>query len=101
MKMYILVLEDVPVGHAINSAAHAALACYLKYGETPEMQAWLANSFKKVACKVTLEQLEKAKEMADDFVSITESNLDGRLMCVAFKPRETFDPYFKTLSLWR
>lgn len=99
MKMYILILEDVPDGHAINSAAHASLLCYLKYRDTSEMHLWLTY-FKKVTCKVTPEQLDAAKELVGDHVTITESNLDGAVTAVAFAPREAWPSFFKTLSLW-
>lgn len=101
MKMYILILEDVPVGHALNSAAHASLACYVKYAHLPDMQKWLAESFKKVTCSVTREQLAQAEKLADHFVVIKESNLHNRIMGAAFAPREEWDPFFKTLQLWK
>jgi hypothetical protein len=100
LKMYILILKDVPTGHAINSAAHAALACYLKYRDTSAMHAWLP-SFKKVSCKVTPEELDMAKEVAGDFVTMTESNLDGAVTAVAFCPREDWPSIFKTFKLWK
>jgi len=100
MKMYILILKDVPAGHAVNSAAHAAVACYLKYRDTSAMHQWL-TSFKKVCCKVTPEELDAAKEAAGDYVTITESNLDDAVTAVAFCPRENWPSFFKTLKLWK
>lgn len=100
-KMYILILQDVPAGHAINSAAHASLACYLQFGHQADFRSWLALSFKKVTCKVTPEQLDEAQKRAGDCVIITESALDGAVMGAAFAPRSEWDPFFKTLSLWK
>lgn len=100
-KMYILIVEDVPNGHAINSAAHASLAAYLAYGEAEGFQKWLRSSFKKVTCKVSLEQLDQAIALADQHVIIRESVLDDAIMGAAFAPREEWDPFFKTLPLWR
>lgn len=100
-KMYILILDSVPTGHAINSAAHASLACYLRFAETQEMKDWLANSFKKVTCRVSRQELESAIGFIPEHVVITESNLDGAVMGAAFAPRETWDPFFKTLALWK
>ena len=101
MKMYILILDDLPNGHAINGAAHAALACYIKYGYQPEFQDWLKNSFKKVTCKVSKEEFTKAMSLESYFTVMTESSLGGRETCVAFMPRETWDPLFKTFQLWK
>jgi len=100
MKMYILILDSVPNGHAVNSAAHASLACYLKFRDTSEMHRWL-TFFKKVTCKVSPEELDLAKEVAGDYVTITESALDGAVTAVAFAPRETWPSIFKTLTLWK
>ena len=52
MKMYILIPEDIPLGHAINSAAHASLACYLQYEKDADVRWWRDESFKKVTVKV-------------------------------------------------
>lgn len=115
LKMYILVLDDVPSGYAINSAAHASLACYLEHKHRIQMQLWLEKSFKKVTCKVTREQFDQAMKIAKDsyqktdpygYTIIRESTLGDREMCVAFAPRFDvddmgFDPFFKTLPLWK
>lgn len=100
-RMYILVLDDIPLGHAINTAAHAATACTLKYLDTEEVQEWLKNSFRKVTCKVTRAQFDKAIEVEGDYVIMTELNLDGRETAVAFKPREEYHKAFKYLSLYK
>ncbi len=47
MKMYILVRESVPTGFAILAAAHASLACYLKFRDSPEVATWLSGSLPK------------------------------------------------------
>lgn len=101
MKMYILILDSVPTGHAINSAAHASLACYLRFQDTPEMTQWVTSSFKKVTCRVTQQELDTAIGFVPEHVVITESNLDGAVMGAAFAPRAEWDPFFKTLALWK
>lgn len=100
-RMYILVLDDVPLGHAINTAAHAATACTLKYQDTDEVKEWLKNSFRKVTCKVTRKQFDKAIEVERDYVIMTELNLDGRETAVAFKPRDEYHKAFKYLTLYK
>ena len=51
--MYVLVKESVPLGFAMVAAAHASLAAYLKFQETPEVREWLSGPFSKAVCKVT------------------------------------------------
>jgi peptidyl-tRNA hydrolase len=99
--MYILILDDIEVGYAINSACHAAVACTLKYQDTSEVQEWLNTKFRKVTCKVTREEFEKAIEVESDHVIMTELNLNDREMCVAFKPREEYHKMFKFLRLYK
>ena len=100
MKMYILVRESLPAGRAIVAVAHASLACYLKFRDAPEVAEWLAGPFRKVVCKVTDSELERAKLVADHVV-ITESQLDGAEVALAFKPREVWDKSFQFLRLYR
>ena len=45
MKMYSLVKETVPVGVAPVAVAHASLAAYLKYQETPEVVTGFPGHF--------------------------------------------------------
>lgn len=100
-RMYILVLDDVPLGHAINTACHAAVACTLKYQGSDEIAEWLENSFRKVTCKVSRKEFNKAMEVEGDYVVMTELNLDGRETAVAFKPRDEYHKMFKFLSLYK
>ncbi|VAW69659.1 hypothetical protein MNBD_GAMMA10-3067 [hydrothermal vent metagenome] len=52
MKMYILIKESTPVSYAVLACAHASLAAYLKFKDTPEIAEWLSGPFYKVVCKV-------------------------------------------------
>jgi hypothetical protein len=45
VKMSILIKESVPVGLALVAAAHASLAAYPKFQQTPEVQQWLSGPF--------------------------------------------------------
>ncbi len=100
MKMYILIKDSVPLGYALVAAAHASLAAYLKFKDTPEVRAWLAGPFFKAVCKVTDEEFERAKEYPDHVV-ITESALGGTEVALAFKPREDWPKAFKFYRLYR
>jgi len=99
--MYILVREDVPLGYAMNGVAHASVACFLKYASHRDMQNWLANSFKKVTCKVNDEQLSEAMRDADNHVVITESVIGHETVAVAFCPRKEWPENFKDFKLYR
>ena len=100
MKMYILIKESVPVGFAVLAASHASLAAYLKFKESAEVGQWLSGPFYKVVCKVSDEEFEKAKGVADHVV-LTESALEGQEVAVAFKPQAEWPTMFKYFSLWR
>ena len=98
--MYILVKEDVAVGHALVAVAHASLAAYLKFRDASETVAWLAGPFYKAVCRVNDKEFEKAKE-AGDYVVITESKLDDAEVALAFKPREEWPKNFKFFRLYK
>ena len=100
MKMYILIKEAVPVGIAIVAAAHASLAAYLKYRDSPEVEQWLSGPFYKVVCKVNESEFERAKSEPDHVV-ITESALDNEEVAVAFKPREEWPKAFRYFRMYR
>ena len=100
--MYIVIKEGTPRGHAVNCAAHAALACYLKYKDTDEMQDWLASSFRKVTCSASEEEFEAIKYWIDDLVVITESALGDREVALALPPRlKDWPDIVKKLRLYR
>jgi len=99
MKMYILVRESLSVSRAIVAVAHASLACYLKFRDAPEVEQWLSGPFRKVVCKVTAVEFERAK-LVPDYVTITESQLDGAEVALAFKPRTNWDKSFTFLRLY-
>jgi peptidyl-tRNA hydrolase len=100
MKMYILIKESVPTGFAVLAAAHASLACYLKFKDTSDMNLWLSGPFYKVVCRVNDQEFEKAKEF-EDHVLLTESALEGREVAIAFRPREEWPQAFKFYKLYK
>jgi hypothetical protein len=100
LKVYILIKDYVPVGHAVNCSAHASLAMWLKFGTNPTVKSWAEKSFKKVSCVVTPKQFEEAKSH-EDYVVITESAFDDEELAIAFAPREEWPEFFKTLKLYR
>ena len=100
MNMSILVRDDVPLGFAMVAVAHASLAGYLQFRDTPEVQAWLAGPFFKAVCIVNAKEFENAKQVADHVV-LTESALDKREVAIVLRPREEWPKMFKFLKLYR
>ena len=98
--MYILVKEDVPTGFAMVATAHASLAAYLKFKDTPEITTWLSGPFYKTICRVNDKEFEKAKTY-EDSVLIKESALDDQEVAIAFKPREAWPKSFRFYQLYR
>lgn len=102
LKMYILVKDNIDLGHAILACAHGSLACYLDNQSDPTMQQYVKESFRKVVCKITPEQFDKAKTLMlpGDRVMV-ESGLGGAETAIVFKPREEWEKFFKFLSLYK
>jgi hypothetical protein len=100
LRLYILIRESVPIGFAVLAAAHASLAAYLKFADTPEVKEWLAGPFYKAVCRVTDEEFAQAKETADHVV-LTESALDGQEVAIAFKPRAEYPKAFRFFRLFK
>ena len=100
MKMYILIREDIPLGFGMVAAAHASLAAYLKFKDSPEVAEWLSGPFRKAVCKVSDAEFERAKAV-EDHVLLTESALGGAEVALAFKPRAEFPKSFKFFRLYK
>ena len=77
-KVYILLKDTVNTGHAVNGAAHASLSLYLQHEDNPYVQEWVKNSFRKVTCSVSETEFELAKTFGIDYITVTESMLNGQ-----------------------
>jgi hypothetical protein len=100
MKMYILIRESIPTGFALVAAAHASLAAFLKFQDTPEVRQWISGPFYKAVCKVNDQEFEQAKSFPDHVV-ITESALEGAEVAIAFMPRQEWPKAFQFFRLYR
>ena len=99
--MYILIKDFMDNGHAVNSAAHAGAMIDSNWPKAdPVMKEWYDNSFRKVSCKVTDKEFEKAKEYDDWFV-VTEMAFDNDEIAIVFKPRKEWPKFFQFLKLWK
>jgi len=97
VKMYILIKQDIPTGFAVLGAAHASLAAYFKFKDTPEVKEWLSGPFNKTICLVNSAEYVRAKEVTDHVV-VTESALGNQEVALAFRPREEWPKSFKFFS---
>jgi len=100
MKMYILVRNDVPVGHQVNCVGHATLGCYLQFRNDPDTQDWLEYSYRKVACSVSYSDFMKAKRLCDDWVVAREDALNYQEVALAFRPRLEYPEEFSAFRLF-
>jgi peptidyl-tRNA hydrolase len=101
LRMYILVKEGIPSGKAVVGIAHASLACYLKYQDTEAIQEWLNGPFYKIVCRVSSADFERAKALAPDHITITESSLDQAETVLAFRPRAEYPKAFKYYARYK
>lgn len=99
-RMYILVKDTISTGFATVSAAHASLCAHLQYSHLPEFSEWLDASFRKVVCKVTEEEFEKAKLEDLPYVVVTESNQDLGEVALAFVPTDKPSRFLRSLRLY-
>lgn len=97
--MYILIKDDIPLGHQVNCAAHASLSCFLKYSTDEAMQKWLHHSFRKVTCSVTPEQFEKSKRFKNHVI-VAEDAIGDQEVAIAFCPRLHWPRAFSRFNLF-
>ncbi len=100
-KAYLLVKDTIAVGTAINSCAHAGTAIMVHWSNTTEVMEWLKGPMRKVTCKVTVEQFERAKKSELEHVVTTELALNGEEVVLVFRPRTEWPKEFKFYSLYR
>lgn len=99
MKMYLLIADDVPDNFVPVCAAHASLACYLKFRDN-DMQEWLDQSFRKVVCRVSRDDFALAAAL-DRAVVMSESALNDMDVAVALAPRKEWPEFIQKVKLWK
>jgi peptidyl-tRNA hydrolase len=100
LKMYILIKDITPDYYAPNCAAHASLACYLKFQDHPDTKEWVKGSFRKVTCKVNEKEWERAL-LVEDHVVLTESGVGNQEVIAAFRPRSDWPKNFNFFRMWK
>lgn len=99
-KLYLLIHESVDVGHAVNCAAHASLQMYLRHRDAPHVEEWATYSFRKVSCKVTDKEFQRAKSFPD-YEIVTEEHLAQQEVALIFLPRLEWPKFFNHLKLYK
>ena len=100
-RMYVLIADWIDIGHVVNSCVHAGAMIESRFDRNdPAMADWSANSFRKITCKVTPEEFERAKKFEDWFV-VTESAFDNKEVILVFKPRDEYPKFFQFLKLYK
>lgn len=100
-RMYVLVADWMDIGHVVNSCVHAGAMIDSRWDKSdPAMADWYANSFRKITCKVTAIEFEKAKTYADWF-AVTESAFENKEVVLVFKPRDEYPKFFSFLKLYK
>jgi peptidyl-tRNA hydrolase len=107
LKAYILVADDIDLGHAMVAVAHAGSILILSgleptgaWKNDEAFVRWYAHSFKKVVCKVTRDQLAAAVRDVEHRVIVTESSLANMMVAAVFKPREHWPEELKRFPLY-
>jgi len=100
LKIYILMKEDIDLGHAINGVGHGVLMLHKKFKNDPIYQDWLNNHFRKVTCKVSEVEFQQAKEF-NNYITITEMAFDGAEIGLVFAPRKEWPKAFKYFRLYK
>lgn len=99
LKMYILVHEAAALPDAMAAAANAAILCFSRHEQLPEMDEWLNASFRKVICRASDNDLAHAMKH-DNFAAVSGDSSSPPL-AVAFSPRSSWPKMFKFLQLYR
>lgn len=99
LRMYILVRGDVNLSEAMAASANAAIGCFARYAHQPEVQDWAHFSFRKVICRVTEVELQRAMK-AESYVAVG-NELSSSPVALAFSPRSEWPKMFRFLSLYR
>jgi hypothetical protein len=120
--MYILIRNDIDLGHQVLASAHASLAGYLDFvkfeeqqwkwvdpcharsnGQMTNTEKWASLSFRKVVCSVDDKQFQKAKtygKPGEDYRVMVECGLGGMEVAIVFRPRVDWELFFKSLTLF-
>lgn len=105
--MYIAVLDRVPDHMVPVLVAHATLGAHLAfyrptgYGDDPEYNSWLHNSFRKVVLKVNTKEFDKIKVLPDVYLAHENTVLNGEKTCAVVCPRKEYPRVIQFAKMWK
>ena len=106
--MYICIKQSIP-SHKVLGVAHGVLIAHRKFSYNPAesetmsdaqiaYDEWFKNSFRKVVCEVSDADFEILKSERD-FITVTESGLNGMEIAHVFCPRAQWPERFRQFPL--
>lgn len=99
-KVYIAVLDKVPVHMVPVLVAHAILGAHLVWKDTTVWLKWLNNSFKKCVLKVNTKEFNKIILADNVYLGHENTVLEGHPTCAVLLPREEYPNVIKFAKLW-
>ncbi len=99
LKMYILLLEHLPLAHALAASATASVQCYEAFADDPVMKEWVSGRFAKSVCALNERELASAQETRDHCV--IRSGDSEQVVGVAFCPRQQWPGNFAFYRIFR
>src|SRR5687767_4219927 len=102
MKLYILVLDDVPDNFVPVVCAHSSLMAHLEWHDKgiEGYDDWLKNYFKKCVVSVNQKEFERAKTF-ENVKLVHEKGLDNREVALVLCPRKEYDKAVRFYKLWK
>lgn len=119
MKLYIIVLDEVPDNMVPVLVAHSVLSAHLKAGDIlgknsqyypentgitdfKEYTDWLNNSYKKVVVRVSREEFKEVAEIPFVHYGYENTVLNGETSCIIIYPRQRkfYPKVVKNAKLW-
>jgi len=110
MKLYIAVLDEVPVHMVPTLVAHTVLGAHMEFmrecildSSTTYMSYadWLNKSFRKVVVKVNRKEFEKISALDRVYLGHENTVLEGTKSCAVVCPRTEYPNVIKFAKLWQ
>ena len=99
LKMYILLLDQLPLAAALAASATAAVQCYEAFADDSVMQEWVSGRFAKSVCAVNERELASAQDTPGHVLIRNEAS--GQVLGLAFCPRQKWPGHFGFYRIFR
>ncbi len=88
MRLYIAVLDEFPDYMTPTLVAHSVLGAHLHFGNDPQYQLWLRDSFKKCVVRVGRKEFDKIVQLPNTYLGHENNTLNGIKSCAVPLPVE-------------